>query len=139
MFARIGAVALCLAAPAFAGDAQAPEGAELYFVNLEDGARVSSPVTVIFGLKGMGVAPAGTEAEGAGHHHLFIDRSAYSADKAAAGIPKDAYHRHFGAGETQVELMLSPGEHSLQLVLGDANHAPHDPPVASDRIVITVE
>jgi hypothetical protein len=136
--------ALAAAAPAFAGDTPAPQGAEVYFVGLEDGATVSSPVTVVFGLKGMGVAPAGTEKEGTGHHHLLIDRPALGegpdgADELEYGIPADESHRHFGGGQTQITLDLAPGTHTLQLVLGDHNHVPHDPPVTSDVIEITVE
>ncbi|MGR3461699.1 MAG: DUF4399 domain-containing protein [Roseovarius sp.] len=138
------AIALAAAAPAFAGDTPAPEGAEVYFVGLEDGATVSSPVTVIFGLRGMGVAPAGTDKEATGHHHLLIDRpplgqGADGAEELDYSIPADAHHRHFGGGQTQVTLDLAPGTHTLQLVLGDMNHVPHDPPVASDVISITVE
>jgi len=138
------AATLTAAAPALAGDTPAPEGAEVYFVGLEDGATVSSPVTVVFGLKGMGVAPAGTDKEATGHHHLLIDRPPLGegpdgADELEYGLPADENHRHFGGGQTQITLDLAPGTHTLQLVLGDHNHVPHDPPVASDVIEITVE
>ena len=131
-------------ASAFAGDTPAPEGAQVYFVNLEDGAVVSSPVKVVFGLSGMGVAPAGTEKENTGHHHILINRPALGegpdgADELNYGLPADDNHKHFGGGQTEVMLDLAPGEHTLQLVLGDLNHVPHDPPVASDVITITVE
>ena len=122
----------------------APEGAAVYFVNIEDGASVTSPVTVIFGLAGMGVAPAGTEKDNTGHHHILINRAAFGegpedAEMLENGLPADDNHRHFGGGQTEVTLDLPAGTHSLQLVLGDLNHVPHDPPVVSDVITITVE
>lgn len=114
----------------------APEGAAVYFITPEDGARVTSPVLVRFGLSGMGVAPAGTEKEKTGHHHLLIDRE---LDDADSPIPADDTHRHFGGGQTETSVELAPGEHRLQLVLGDHNHIPHLPPVMSKVITITVE
>jgi hypothetical protein len=127
-----------------AQDTPAPEGAGVYFVNLENGSTVSGPVTVIFGLEGMGVAPAGTEREHTGHHHIFLNRPPLGegeegAEELLYGIPADDNHIHFGGGQTQVTLELEPGEHTLQLVLGDLNHVPHVPPVASEQITITVE
>lgn len=138
------AAVLSATAPALAGDTPAPEGAQVYFVGLADGATVESPVTVVFGLKGMGVAPAGTDKEGTGHHHILIDRPPLGegpdgADELAYGLPADDHHVHFGGGQTQVTLDLAPGEHTLQLVLGDMNHVPHDPPVVSEVITVTVE
>lgn len=114
----------------------APEGAEAYIIQPADGETVSSPVTVVFGLSGMGVAPAGTEKEATGHHHLLIDTDLPPMDEP---IPADDNHVHFGGGQTQVEIELEPGEHSLQLLLGDLNHIPHDPPITSDAITVTVE
>ena len=137
--------ALLLAAPVWAGgETPSNPEAELYFVSLSDGDTVSSPVTVVFGLRGMGVAPAGTEKENTGHHHLLIDRPPLGegedgADELSNGFPADDNHMHFGGGQTEVTLELEPGQHTLQLVLGDAGHVPHDPPVASDVITITVE
>lgn len=132
------------AAPALAGDTPAPEGAKVYFVNVEDGATVSSPVTVVFGLSGMGVAPAGTEKDNTGHHHVLIDRPAFGdgpddAEMSENGLFADDHHKHFGGGQTEVTLELEPGAHTLQLVLGDMNHVPHDPPVTSAHITITVD
>lgn len=129
---------------AFAQDTPAPEGATVYFVNLEDGTTVAAPVTVIFGLTGMGVAPAGTEREHTGHHHVFLDRAPLGegeegAEELLYGIPADENHIHFGGGQTEVTLDLAPGSHTLQLVLGDLNHIPHTPPIASEQITITVE
>jgi hypothetical protein len=114
----------------------APEGAAVYFITPEDGARVTSPVLVRFGLSGMGVAPAGTQKEMTGHHHLLIDQELEDADSP---IPADDTHRHFGGGQTETRVELAPGEHRLQLVLGDHNHVPHQPPVMSKVITITVE
>ena len=133
------AAAILLGSPVLAGDTPAPDGAGVYFVNLEDGATVSSPVTVVFGLRGMGVAPAGTEREATGHHHLLVNRDALGEADLAEPLPSDDNHRHFGGGQTEITLELEPGTHTLQLVLGDANHIPHDPPVASEQITITVE
>ncbi|SFI47549.1 DUF4399 domain-containing protein [Jannaschia pohangensis] len=136
------AFAVSLALPGWAQDTPAPEGAMVYFVNLEDGATVTSPVTVIFGLSGMGVAPAGTEKENTGHHHLLIDRPAFGSEDPEEldfGIPADDNHVHFGGGQTETTLDLPPGEHTLQLVLGDLNHVVHATPVASDVITIIVE
>jgi len=114
----------------------APAGASLYFVSLKDGDVVQSPLTVEFGLDGMDVVPAGTQAAGSGHHHIIIDAELPPFDQP---IPADEHHVHFGDGSTSTELQLAPGEHKLQLLLGDHLHIPHQPPVSSDRITITVE
>lgn len=114
----------------------APEGAELYFITPHDGDEVASPVVVRFGLRGMGVAPAGVDWPSTGHHHLIVDAP---LPPAGAPIPADDHHRHFGGGQTEVTLELAPGEHTLQLVLGDHVHVPHDPPVVSDKIRIRVK
>ncbi|MCH8862268.1 MAG: DUF4399 domain-containing protein [Proteobacteria bacterium] len=115
---------------------RAPGNAKVYFISPADGETVKSPVTVRFGLEGMGVAPAGVDKANTGHHHLIID--APLPDFAYA-VPADAQHRHFGGGQTEVSLELAPGTHRLQLLLGDHNHLPHAPPVASKVITITVE
>lgn len=114
----------------------APEGAEVYFISPVNGATVSSPVTVKFGLRKMGVAPAGIDMEGTGHHHLLVDTGLPSLETP---IPTDANHLHFGKGNTETTLELTPGKHTLQLLLGDFVHLPHDPPVMSEKITITVE
>ena len=144
LFALTLAAGLAATMPALAGDTPAPEGAAVYFVTLEDGATVQSPVTVVFGLEGLGVAPAGTDRQTTGHHHLLLDRPPFGegADGAAEldyAIPADDHHVHFGGGQTQVTLDLAPGSHTLQLVVADMNHVPHDPPVTSEVITITVE
>jgi hypothetical protein len=136
-FLAAGVSALLVSGAATAGDrTPSPPGAIVYIVSPADGATVSSPVTVVFGLKGMGVAPAGTEMEKTGHHHLIIDAPLPAMDDP---IPADDNHKHFGGGQTETTIELPPGEHTLQLLLGDLNHVPHDPPVTSDRITITVE
>lgn len=114
----------------------APAAAKLYFISPQDGAVVKGPVTVRFGLSGMGVAPAGTAVPNTGHHHLIVDAPLPPLDKP---LPMDANHLHFGKGQTETTLNLAPGKHTLQLVLGDANHIPHQPPVVSPQITITVE
>lgn len=117
---------------------EAPEGAEVYFIAPEDGATLSNPVTVQFGLRGMGVAPAGVEQMNTGHHHLLINMPLDQIDLEAA-LPNDDNHRHFGGGQTEVTLELPAGTHTLQLLVGDHNHIPHNPPISSDVIMVTVE
>ncbi len=140
------AIALFLSMSAtgmFAQNSPADEDAVVYFANIEDGAVVDSPVRLVFGLRYMGVAPAGVEIDFTGHHHLLINRPAFGEgpDDAAfsEGVPADDNHMHFGGGETEVDLELPPGTHTLQLLLGDHAHVPHDPPVFSDVITITVQ
>ena len=140
----LSVLALLAGTSAWAGETPSNPGAEVYFIGLENGAMVDGPVTVRFGLSGMGVAPAGTEREGTGHHHLFLNRPALGegaedAELLENGIPTDDNHRHFGGGQTEVMLDLGPGTHTLQLVLGDEFHVPHNPPVVSDVITITVK
>jgi hypothetical protein len=114
----------------------AVSGSSLYFINLKNGDTVASPVNVQFGLKGMGVAPAGVEKAATGHHHLLVDVAELDVN---AGIPMSDSHRHFGAGQTEVTIALKPGVHTLQLVLGDQNHIPHHPVLMSERITVTVK
>jgi Domain of unknown function (DUF4399) len=114
----------------------AVSGSSLYFINLKNGDSVSSPVNVQFGLKGMGVAPAGVEKAATGHHHLLVDVAELDVN---AGIPMSDSHRHFGAGQTETSIALKPGVHTLQLVLGDQNHIPHHPVLMSERITVTVK
>ncbi|MGI9480209.1 MAG: DUF4399 domain-containing protein [Hyphomicrobiaceae bacterium] len=144
-FALAAAAAVITASmPALAGETPAPKGAKVYFINLKDGATVSNPVRVRFGLSGMGVAPAGTEKKNTGHHHLFINRPPLGkgpdgADEFDANIPADDNHVHFGGGQTETTVTLKPGKNTLQLVLGDQNHIPHNPPVTSEVITVTVK
>lgn len=114
-----------------------PEGARVYFISPQDGETVQSPVIVRFGLQGMGVAPAGTDRANTGHHHLLIDLAELPAtDKP---LPADSNHVHFGGGQTETSVELAPGKHTLQLLLGDQSHVPHEPPVVSEKITITVK
>jgi len=128
--------ALALTATALARE-PSPAGAEVYIVSPKDGAKVKSPVTVVFGLKGMGVAPAGIKMENTGHHHLLIDADV-PADLSQP-LAANEHSVHFGKGQTETTLTLAPGKHTLQLVLGDSLHVPHDPAVISKSITITVE
>ena len=123
-------MALLSAATAFADT-------ELYFISPQDGDKVSGEFNVRFGLRGMGVAPAGVEAANTGHHHLLIDID--TLPPMDAPLPKTEQVRHFGGGQTETTLNLAPGTHTLQLVLGNYSHVPHNPPVMSEKITITVE
>lgn len=116
----------------------APDGAKAYIISPADGTTVTNPVTVVFGLEGMGVAPAGTEAENTGHHHLLINTDPATLDLETS-LPATDQIVHFGGGQTQVTKELPSGTHQLRLLLGDLNHVPHDPPVMSEVITITVE
>jgi uncharacterized protein DUF4399 len=121
-----------------AGETPAPADAKVYFINIKDGDTVTSPVTIRFGLSGMGIAPAGTEVANTGHHHLIIDEK-FEGDALKEAIPVDEHHMHFGKGQTEATITLSKGKHTLQLVLGDWSHVPHKPPVMSDQITVDVE
>jgi len=113
----------------------APSEANVYIISPTDGATVAETFTVNFGLKNMGVSPAGIEKKGTGHHHLLIDHKTLPVlDKPLGGEVK-----HFGGGQTQTTLTLPKGKHTLQLILGDHRHVPHSPAVVSKKITITVE
>ncbi|MGA7805229.1 DUF4399 domain-containing protein [Bradyrhizobium sp.] len=133
------AMLLSTATWAGAGETPSPPGAKVYFINIKDGDTVTSPVTIQFGLTGMGIAPAGTEAPNTGHHHLLIDAPPLESDALNEAIPMDEHHLHFGKGQTETSVSLTKGSHTLQLVLGDWSHIPHNPPVMSDRITVTVK
>ena len=144
--AATGAALLTLALPpvALAGDTKSAPGARQYFVNLESGDVVSSPLKVMFGLSGMGVAPAGVEMQNTGHHHLLINRPPLGAgedgeEEFENALIADENNLHFGKGQTETIIELPVGQHTLQLVLGDADHIPHDPPVMSEVITIIVD
>lgn len=109
--------------------------ARVFIASPADGATVTSPVTVVFGIENFGLAPAGTPGAGTGHHHLLVDTDLPALDQP---IPADASHLHFGKAQTETTLELSPGEHTLQLLLGDGNHVPHDMALISEPITITV-
>ena len=126
----IGVIGLSMATPS------AP-GAKVFFVDLKNGDTVASPFAVRFGISGMTLAPAGTEQPNTGHHHLLIDAK-LEGEGLKLPIPADANHLHFGKGQTEATVTLPPGKHTLQLVLGDWSHVPHDPPVMSEIITVTV-
>ena len=117
------------------GPTPSPPGAEVYFADLKDGAVIPPKVTIHFGLKNMGVAPAGSDRPNTGHHHLLIDTELPPLDQP---IPNDFNHLHFGAGQTEATIELKPGEHTLQLLMGDKDHIPHTPPVMSAPIKVRV-
>lgn len=129
------------AAPAAAASATpsaaAPAGAEVYFIAPKDGEMVGGDVVVRFGLKGMGVAPAGIQMPNTCHHHLLVDAD----DTPAADKPlgKDEHHMHFGGGQTETTLKLAAGKHTLQLVCADYLHVPFNPSIASAKITVTVK
>ena len=114
----------------------AAEGARVFFISPTDGATVSSPLRIEFGIEGMAIVRAGDKQPDSGHHHLLIDTH---LPDLGSPVPTDAQHIHFGDGSTSTEIALEPGQHSLRLLLGDYRHVPHDPAVVSDAITITVE
>ena len=136
-FVPIACAAALALATAAASREPSPAGAEVYIVSPKNGAKVKSPVTVVFGLKGMGIAPAGIKFDNTGHHHLLID-SELPADLSQP-LAANEKSVHFGKGQTETAVTLPPGKHTLQLVLGDSLHIPHDPAVYSKQITITVE
>ena len=116
---------------------ESPPGAVAYIISPSNGEVVASPVKVQFGLSGIGVAPAGTDYPDTGHHHLLINRA---IDKMNAPLPSgEPDLLHFGGGQTEVLVTLEPGQYTLQMILGDQDHVPHDPPVMSEKVSITVK
>jgi len=143
MFTRIGAFLAILAICGFGipvalaeGRTASSENAEVYIISPVDGERLSSPVTIKFGLRGMEIAPAGTEKAQTGHHHLILDAPLPPFDEP---VPADHNYRHFGKGQTEVTIELGLGNHTLQLLLADHNHIPHEPVVHSGRVIINVK
>ena len=141
-FSRFGAIALFAAllvgtaAQAEVPRTPAPPAAKVYFIEPRDGATINGPVHVVMGLSGMGVAPAGIDSPNTGHHHVLVN-----VDKVPpmdAPLPATDQIRHFGGGQTETTLKLAPGKYTLQLLVGDKNHIPHQPPIMSDKISITV-
>ena len=118
------------------GRTASSDGAEVYIITPVDAEQVSSPVTIKFGLRGMDIAPAGTEKANTGHHHLIIDAPLPPFDEP---VPADDNYRHFGGGQTEVTLDLGLGNHTLQLLLADHNHIPHEPVIRSRRVIINVK
>ncbi len=114
---------------------ESPANASVYIISPVDGATVKETFTVTFGLKDMGVSPAGIEKKHTGHHHLLIDKNSLPA----FDMPMGGDVQHFGGGQTQTTLTLPKGQHTLQLILGDHHHIPHKPAVVSKKITIIVE
>jgi hypothetical protein len=134
-FAAIAAIALIQSATAMELQ-PSPAGAEVYIISPANNAKVKSPVTVVFGVKGMGIAPAGIKFENTGHHHILIDSDLPAKmDEPLAANEKSV---HYGKGQTEASLTLTPGKHTLQLVFGDYLHTPHNPPLVSRKITIDV-
>jgi hypothetical protein len=133
------ALGVCLAAAAaVAADRMAaPAGTEVYFITPRDGATLHGPITVRFGLKGMGIAPAGIKFDNTGHHHLLVDTD-IGALNLDAPLPATDKILHFGKGQTETSLTLAPGKHTLQLVFADYLHQSFDPPLHSKKITVTV-
>lgn len=133
----LGAVAF--AGPALAAQSKSDPDAKVYIISPADGDTFEDgSVRVVFGLRNMGVAPAGVKKKNTGHHHLLIDTDAPNGRDLKHPLPKDENNRHFGGGETEAVIELEPGVHTLQLILADHNHIPHDPAVISEVITITV-
>lgn len=132
------ALAAFMFLPVSQASAAPAKPAKAYFKNLKDGDTVSSPMTIKFGVSGMKIKPAGDHAPNSGHFHLLVDTQ-LSAEEMQNAIPKDDQHLHFGKGQTETTLTLPPGEHSLQLVMGDGDHMLQKPPVMSDLIHVTVK
>jgi hypothetical protein len=132
VIALIGMPAIAL------GQTAAPPNASVYFISPKDGDTVTSPFKVQFGLTGMGVAPAGVDKPNTGHHHLIIDATLSPAELKEP-IASDPKHVHFGGGQTEAMVTLPPGQHTLQLVLGDWSHVPFNPPIMSPVITVTVK
>lgn len=140
------AVALALALAASvpgAGAASAegtwPAGAKVYIIAPKSGDTITGPVKVVMGLAGLGVAPAGVDKPNTGHHHILVDEKAPSGAELDAPMPATDHLRHFGGGQTETTLTLPAGTHTLQLIVGDQNHIPHNPPLVSDVVTVTVK
>lgn len=137
MFLVLGLVLMAAPAHAQMTRTPSPAGASVYIISPASGEVIQGPVTLKFGLKGMGVAPAGIEYPESGHHHLMINVDELPSFDMP--LPTSDNHRHFGKGQTEVTLDLEPGTYTFQLVLGDKNHVPHDPPVMSEKITVVVK
>ncbi len=132
------AAALVLPVSALADRPAPAEGTEVYFISPQDGDTVEGPVHIRMGLRGMGVAPAGVDADNTGHHHLLVNKPLDEVDLDAS-LPFTDHKHHFGGGQTEGEVELEPGTHTLQLLFMDYRHISFDPPVVSEKITITVE
>lgn len=134
---RIIFTLLLLPTSVFSGETPSPEGAYLYIGWPNDGDVVrNKSFRIWFGLRNMGIAPAEVDIPNTGHHHLLIDTPIPPLDEP---IPSDSQHLHFGSGQSEAYITLSRGKHTLQLIMGDYDHVPHNPPVVSKKITITVK
>ncbi|EAQ33227.1 MULTISPECIES: DUF4399 domain-containing protein [Idiomarina] len=133
--AMFGSTVVATAQAQEMAQSQAPKDAHAYIISPQDGEVVNSSFKVKFGLSGMGVAPAGVDVKNTGHHHLLVDMDSLPP----MDQPMGGDIIHFGGGQTETTLTLEPGEHTLQIILGDKNHVPHNPAVVSKKITITVK
>jgi hypothetical protein len=141
---RVGFIAalglsLLMGNAATAETAHWPEGAKVFFVEPKNGAEISGPVKIVMGVERIDIAPAGTDNPNTGHHHILINTDAPMGEKALAPLAADDNIKHFGKGQTETTLTLAPGKHTLQLIVGDGNHIPYDPALASEKITVTVK
>lgn len=116
---------------------EAPADTKVYIISPKDGEAVGGTFKVQFGLSGMGIAPAGVDKKGTGHHHLLIDVN--EMPDMANPLPASDRVIHFGGGQTETEVKLPPGKHTLQLVMGNYLHIPFKEPVVSEKITVIVE
>ncbi|MDV6316308.1 DUF4399 domain-containing protein [Idiomarina sp. HP20-50] len=133
--AMLGGPVLATAQAAEAERTEATQDAQAYIISPQDGEVVGQTFKVKFGLTGMGVAPAGVDVKHTGHHHLLIDKD----ELPAMNQPMGGDVIHFGGGQTETTVTLEPGKHTLQLILGDKSHIPHNPAVVSKKITVTVK
>ncbi len=124
------------AEPAMLPRTPSADGASVFFITPANGTTVSNPIHIEFGIAGMDVVKAGVDQPHSGHHHLLIDTD---LPDVGLPIPADEHHIHFGDGSTATEISLPPGDHTLQMLLGDHRHIPHNPAVVSQPITVTVE
>jgi len=134
---RAALAGLLMGVSVLASATPAPKGAEVSIVTPKDGATIPQTVVVKFAVENIALAPAGDTTKNTGHHHVLIDVDELPA--AGVPIPKDANHLHFGGAQTQAEITLTPGKHTLQLELGDSNHIPFEPPIVSKKITVNVK
>jgi hypothetical protein len=142
-FPRLCALAMlsvAVLAPALAAaEPYRPATARLYILSPRNGDVITGPVRIVMGLSGLGVAPAGVDKPNTGHHHILLDAPAPTGEALNAPMPATDTLKHFGGGQTETNLTLAPGKHTIQLILGDQNHIPHNPPLVSEVITITVK
>ena len=137
--AAIALLAIANAALAETGETHWPAAAKVFFIEPKNGAEITGPVKVVMGVEGIEIAPAGTDKPHTGHHHILINTDPPKGEKALAPLPAEDNIKHFGKGQTETTLALPAGNHTLQLIVGDGNHIPYDPPLASEKITITVK